>query len=244
MLGSVGETGIWRFAAVGKHPVAKDYFRIGDTNSMVNGFAEWVGNGYGALERTEKPSAGTLLSYRFFARGPGKELLACGVLRDSADAMGRPYPLLVMGCGPLGGWEERWDLLPLACEKTWAQMEYASTGSPVGFSRFETQVREMRPPDGNWSGVSTLRNTVGNPDSEAAERVSGCLREGRTLVALAVGGGGDPALSASIGFSLARSQGQTVPNAVFLGGTFDRTRLALYTRPLTAADFAALWRSA
>ncbi len=208
---------------------------------MINGFAEWVGSGYRALEVAARPAMSALLSYRFFARGPGRDMLACGVLRDSSDALGRPYPLLLMGCGPLKGWEDSWDLLPLACEKTWEQMEYASAAAHGDVARFDAQVRGTRAPDGDWGGLSARRGAPGGPEAEIVERVSGQPGLPDFILPLGDGGSGDVGIAASLGFSRCRSRGQAAPNAVFLGGTFERTRLAVYNRSLTASDFAALW---
>ncbi len=241
MLGAVGSSRGWRYTAVGKHPVARDYFRVGETEPMINGFAEWVGSGYRALEVAARPAMSALLSYRFFARGAGRDMLACGVLRDSSDALGRPYPLLLMGCGPLKGWEDSWDLLPLACEKTWEQMEYASAAAHVDVARFDAQVRGTRAPDGDWGGLSARRGAPGGPEAGIAERVSGQIGLPDFILRLGDGGSVDVGLAASLGFSRTRSRGQAAPNAVFLGGTFERTRLAVYNRSLTASDFAALW---
>jgi hypothetical protein len=41
----------WRFAAIGKHPVAKDFIRLGENTSFVDGFAGWVEGGYKTLDR-------------------------------------------------------------------------------------------------------------------------------------------------------------------------------------------------
>lgn len=230
----------WRFAAIGKHPVARDYFRVGEADPLINGFADWVGSGYRALGIGERPATSAFRSYRFFARGPGRDMLACGVLRDSTDAVGRPYPLLLMGCGPLG-WEDAWDLLPLACEKTWEQLEHASAGAPGDMARFDAQVRGTRPPEGNWAGLSARRGALGDREAEIAERVCGQFGRPGVLVALGDGASGDLGVAASVGFSRARSLGEGAPNAVFIGGTFERTGLALYGRSLTTPDFAALW---
>ncbi len=241
MLGAVVNARPWRFAAVGKHPVARDYFRVGETESLIDGFAEWVGSGYRTLGVAAKPSAASHRSYRFFARGPGRDLLACGVVRDSSDAVGRPYPLLLMGCGPLRGWEEAWDLLPLACEKTWGQMENVSAGSPGDVARLDAQVRAIRPPDGDWGDLSARRGPPGEAEERIADRISGSVERPGAILSLTDGGAEDLGLAASQGFSRARARGTGPPNAVFIGGTFERTGLALYHRSLTASDFVALW---
>ena len=64
-----------------------------------------------------------ICSWRFWAKGANKKALVCGVARDSSDSVGRPYPLLVVGTGPLADWEDEWELLPAACENTWNQMD-------------------------------------------------------------------------------------------------------------------------
>jgi len=55
--------------------------------------------------------------------------LVCGVVRDSVDRLGRPYPLLVLGTGSLREWESHWDLLPYACLPVWQRIEYLGASS-------------------------------------------------------------------------------------------------------------------
>ena len=84
----------WRFAAFGKHPGAKDYIRLGSTTPMLEGIADWVDKGYAGIEGKKKGMADAA-SWRFWSKGFGPGALVCGVVRDSADRLGRPYPLLV-----------------------------------------------------------------------------------------------------------------------------------------------------
>ena len=90
-------------------------------------------------------------------KGPRKGFLACGLLRDSSDSLGRPYPLLIIGSGSLQGWEERWDLLPLACERSWEQMESIATGTFLDFEHLQEEVRRIEPPRPQWSGFSEVQ---------------------------------------------------------------------------------------
>ncbi len=145
MLGPIGSTLHWRWAAYGKHPVASDFFRLGEEFSLGKGFSEWVGNGYKVLTSRGRADQG-LYFWRFWARGAQKGTLACGVLRDSSDRVGRPFPLLIMGMGPLKGWEEAWDLLPFACETTWNQIEYLSALVVNDFKKLENEYGQIRPP--------------------------------------------------------------------------------------------------
>lgn len=208
---------------------------------MVDRFVEWMEKGYGSLGVARKPSASTARSYRFFARGPGKDLLACGVVRDSVDAVGRPYPLLLAGCGPLAGWEQRWDLLPLACERTWMQMESSRAGD---VAQLGTWVHAIRPPEGDWAGLEARRGAARDSGGGFAERIVEALGRPGEVTAVEAAGSEDPGVAASRAFCAARERRLSPPSAVFIGGTFERTVVALFNRPLAAADFRALWADA
>ena len=45
MLGSIINHRRWNWAAVGKHPSAKDYIRIGGASALLNAVAEWSAMG-------------------------------------------------------------------------------------------------------------------------------------------------------------------------------------------------------
>ena len=93
-------TTTWHWSAFGKHPAAADYFRLGYSSPFVDGLTKWVESGYRLLaERSDTPPP--FCSWRFWARGFGRESLVLGVVRVSSDSLGRPYPLLIMGSGPL-----------------------------------------------------------------------------------------------------------------------------------------------
>jgi hypothetical protein len=36
----------WKYAAFGKHPAAKDFIKFGTDTSILDGFADWVDDGY------------------------------------------------------------------------------------------------------------------------------------------------------------------------------------------------------
>ena len=100
-------------------------------------FSRWVEKGYQLFAARKKSSQN---SWRFWTRGLGKDGLGCGVVRDSGDQLARPYPLLIMGVGALSGWEDQWDLNPLACERSWAQMEYLFTRTFGNLKQMEEEV--------------------------------------------------------------------------------------------------------
>jgi type VI secretion system protein VasJ len=252
MLGAVESPRRWRWAALGKHPVARDFFRLGPDLPMAGGFSEWVQNGYSALP--QKPRApGTFHAYRFWAKGSGKDGLVLGVVRDSSDDIGRPYPFFAMGIGPLKAWEAHWDLLPLACEMPWRRIEYLSGGSIQDFRRMEVEVTQrLRPPEASWEGFAERRGTMGPPDpgsvggssedvTEMERRASGLCSRAEIILSLRGTPATDPTLAATRWTSLLRKCGAAAPSIAFLGGGLGASYLAVFRRALVPADFGRLW---
>jgi type VI secretion system protein VasJ len=122
-------------------------------------FSEWIERGYKDIASKNR-SRTALCSWRFWAQGLKKEILLCGLLRDSGDNCGRPYPLLIMGSGSLKGWEKRWDLLPFACESTWNQTENLSTSMSKDLKTFEEDVVGIKQPSCEWTEFDDERNTL------------------------------------------------------------------------------------
>jgi type VI secretion system protein VasJ len=91
----------WQWAAFGKHPAAKDYFRLGENTPFFEGLFTWIEDGYQLLT-TKEITAPEFCSWRFYAKAPGKESLVCGVVRVSSDSFGRPFPLVITGIGSYG----------------------------------------------------------------------------------------------------------------------------------------------
>ncbi len=106
----------WQWDVAGKHPVAKDFFALGQRSLMAEAFTEWIRRGADSLISTSKELLIHSCSWRFWAKTPQAGILACGVIRNSCDSVGRPFPLLVMGTGKLEKWEDNWELLPFSCE--------------------------------------------------------------------------------------------------------------------------------
>ena len=67
MLDSLDEEQSWKWAAFGKHPAAKDYFRLGDETPFVEGLFRWVENGY-QLVTADATTTPEFYSWRFWAR--------------------------------------------------------------------------------------------------------------------------------------------------------------------------------
>lgn len=251
MLGFLKSEQYWYWAAYGKHPVSKDFFRLGRDFPLMKNFSDWVEKGYGMLTSKNKTTHKTC-SWRFWAKGTRKEALICGLVRDSSDRLGRPYPLLIMGTGNLNDCEEQWELLPFACEKTWNHIEYLSAQLYNDLKKLEVEILNIRPPYSAWLEFKTkTENNVDfhkTPDNTASQ----CLKD---FKAMASGLSKKTECMISLDDKLFHNQTEliyhwhllfkthqsSIPNAIFMGGTMENTYLVFFRRPLTPSDFAMLW---
>jgi len=239
----------WNWGAYGKHPVGKDYFRAGPENPFLQAFSDWIENGFRKLN-PEKNANPSICSWRFWARGYKKGSIACGVVRDSSDSIGRPYPLLIMGTGPLKGWEDNWDLLPDMCVGAWSQMEYLSAKRFSDFEQLESEVRLMKSPESKWPKIKakdreaeypSLQNRLSLADRDVEEMVARLSHDKALFIPLDSGSSSDPHSFAGLWHSLMRSQLSEAPSTVFMGGSSEGTFLAIFLRALAPVDFVRLW---
>lgn len=226
----------WQWSAFGKHPVATDFFRLGEEAPLLKSFSDWVEKGYQAFV-SKKGNAQSLHAWRFWARGSQKGNIACGVVRDSSDRVGRPYPLLIMGTGSLNGWADHWDLLPFACEKTWDQIEYLSAFAVNDLKKMEHEVRYIRPPHPGWSDFETKRKEL----NEMEKQVSFRSDQTEIILDLRMNSNHDQLTQVNHYHTLIRARIKAAPNVIFMGGPLERTCLALFRRPLQISDFIQLW---
>lgn len=234
MLGSIKSGLPWQWTATGKHPAMKDFFTLGDNGPLALGFSEWVKGGFQQAGSPRDPSS--FYSWRFWARGFRKENLTCGIVRDSSDSLGRPYPLLVMGIGPLNGWEKDWDLLPLACETTWNRMEYLSTRMFNGLKQMEEEMQNLQPPFSGWEELAGKRE-----DFKELERQVSLRQEEKEIFISLDREPLDPPAWIRFWHFLFKKNKESIPGTLFMGGTLAQTYLAVFRRPLMPADFARLW---
>lgn len=251
MLGLMKPERHWQWAAYGKHPFARDYFKVGQSFPLVNIFSDWIEKGYQAV--ASKKDIQGHCSWRFWTRESRKQNLVCGLVRDSNDSIGRPYPLLIIGTGPLKGWDDQWDLVPFICEKTWSQIEYLSTKMLNDFKKLEAEVQNIRPPYAEWSEfdkkIENLMEVGTTPDhkeffpdfTDLKKQASNFSEKAECFIYLDQGLFHDQITLISFWHSLFKTHVKSAPNAVFMGGTVEKTYLAFFKRPLTAADFIQLW---
>ena len=252
MLGLGKPKNIWNWAACGKHPVARDYFRIHSGTPLFVAFENWIKQGFEILSK-QGISGRRIYSWRFWAKGIKMGNLIFGIARDNSDSIGRPYPLLIMGDGFLDGWEEHWDLLPHAFERAWDQMEYISSRRFDDLKELEKEVYAIKNPRQDWlelmpqnrkqDKLGLLNNTSGTStdNDEIKEKTSHLVNRKEVLVPLDSPVNKDPLAMASHWNFVLKAYGVDVPNAVFLGGVPEKNFLAVFNRSLNANDFVRLW---
>lgn len=252
MLGLTRPDHQWLWAARGKHPSVSDYFSVGRDFPIAAEFSEWIKKGYAALAERDQP-ARMLSSWRFWARGTQKNDLVCGLLRDSHDSMGRPYPFMVIGAGSLPSWERSWENLPSACEKTWRQMEYLTIQKFGDLRMMETEILKTRPPfqvmtdcsalGGHLTEVSTMPRENAPMLDQLRKQVASESSGAEGKISIITGKSCDSVTLAIYISHVLKEQLQTAPNAVFMGGTFDKSWLVYFRRPMRKTDFMNLWLS-
>lgn len=111
-----------RWFIFGKHPAFADYLNFGCASHLSSTFSNWVRQGF---ERhvSEGGSSRQPCAYRFWAKADDKHGLVIGILKSSADSMGRPFPLLLLGTVSLKGWKDQWQMLAEYLEIPWSGME-------------------------------------------------------------------------------------------------------------------------
>ena len=181
-------------------------------------------------------------AWRFWARGSKKENLVCGLIRDSSDSLGRPYPLLIIGTGPLRGLEENWDLLPFACEGTWSQMESLSSRMLSDLQHLGDEIERLNPPQPQWSEFKNVDDRNLPQGIEALKnRIKTVAKENSIFVPLDENLLEDPLRLIHLYHSFLKSHLPEMVTTAFMGGDPLKTWLAFFRRPLITEDFIRLW---
>jgi type VI secretion system protein VasJ len=253
LLGLITSKKAWHWNACGKHPAVRDYFKMSSSTTLFEAFSNWIDKGYRMIASKGNPTLHQY-SWRFWAKSPEKKGVACGVVRDSSDSLGRSYPFLIMGVGTLDGWEGHWNLLPLVFENTWSQIEYLSARSLRGFRQLEDEVRMLRSPHPNWSELTCKESesprdvrfsskdmTPGLALRDAENSIGALKEDDQVFFTLENDRGDDPLLLAGQWHSFYKARVSGAPNAVFMGGIPEEAHMAVFVRPLVPKDFVRLW---
>ncbi len=239
MLGLNKTKKMWNWAACGKHPTAGDYFQVGSDLPLFKALSTWVENGFGKLNSS---SVNSVRSWRFWAKSHEKDSFVFGVVRDSSDSHGRPYPFLVMGSGRLKGFKKYWDTLSYACERSWSLMEQVCTKRYDDIRKMEEALVDIIPPEWkepaeNGGGID---GTSVHDIDEIRKELAGLTGEKEAFIPLN-GRSHDPKTGAALLHSLLKSSLNDLPNAVFMGGLPEKPCVAVFNRPLQTTDFVKLW---
>lgn len=228
---------LWEWSVWGKHPAFKDYFQLGSSDPLFNRMAEWTRSGYAQIKIDRTPR--NFFSWRFWMKSLRKENLAFGLLKDSSDSLGRPYPILLMGTGSLPNWEKNWDLLPLALEDSWNRMENMLAKSFKNLQNLEEEVYQIPSPSGEWEKMNQRRSHKDNPHIE--EQLRKNLNKDMFFINLEETFHLSPMVLVSLYHYFWKKQGEPIPNCIFMGGGLAKTFLAFFSRPLSPKDFQDLW---
>jgi len=237
-------TANWQWDVVGKHPAARDFFALGPKSLMTEAFTEWIRRGAEGLIASSKELLVRSCSWRFWARTPQTGMLACGVIRNSCDAVGRPFPLLLMGTGKLDQWEDNWHLLPFAGEGLWRQMEEVASKRYESLESIQEGVRMFRPPQQRWEEMNLKRiDLVENDAFTTGVSSTPALPEQDQALFLPFQDTGQDDFFVMICkvHSLMKSRSVPAPNSFFMGGLVEHPGLALFKRPLSGQDFERMW---
>jgi type VI secretion system ImpM family protein len=224
--GPVSTSTTWAWAASGKHPVVKDFIRLGPETPAVGALSRWVEKGYSKV-----PVITNMHSWRFFARGTQSQELVCGLLRDSRDGAGRPFPFLIVGTGRIEGWEKHWVYLPEILGGLWERLEFLSIKRVFDLEELKADVSRLPSPvfKKEWQP-----ETVPEGDRSLLE-----TKEGMFVIRLK--GAGDHTSEIVQGLMTLKIHSGYVPDAVFIGGPLEQSFLVAFTRQINAADFFVLW---
>ena len=229
------------WAAYGKHPAIKDYFRVGQDFPLLRVFSGWVENGYKQYSKSNGNAMHN--AWHFWARGASGKSIVCGLVRDSSDGIGRNYPLLIIGAGPLSQWEENWDLLPLACEAVWRDIERLSVQDFTDLKKLEAEIMSLRQPQFQWQEFKSKKNLFLD-DSGGEQNVTAFATDGKeSFIPLEQISLQNRNLLISHYHALFKSSVRAIPSLVFAGESRGRFFVKFFNRPLTPTDFVSLWNA-
>lgn len=238
MLGFKFKPADWQWAAHGKMPAARDFFTVGNEMPVFKAFFAWLDRG--CQELNNRDSLEKSCSWRFWVKGPGKDQLLCGIIKNSSDQIGRPYPLMLIGAGTLKNWEKRWDTLPAICEGVWGRLEYLTTKRYDGLEQLVADFRLLKPRD----DAAEQQELVPDCHDFKGERswVERLKADRELFIPLKVGCA-DPTLAIACFHNFLKINFGETPNSVFLGGRPENLLFVIFNKGLTTANFLELWKN-
>ena len=241
----------WQWRAYGKHPCFKDFFDIGSHNAILKALNDWMTKGFATTGREDTALHLNLVSWRFWLQAPGENLIA-GIVRDSSDRIGRKFPIMVCGYGPLNSWHQHWNIVSMLCQTSWSQLEQLSSKSHDKLSVFENGMARLTYPVIGGEDL-TIReaeltqwmNLIDNGIAQdmGASSLGELLGRDRISLSLVETPLLTPDQLASCWAHAFFSAQAAVPTAVFQGGNQENKRIVFFNRPLNSTDFEYLWNN-
>ena len=249
MFGLINGKDNWKWAAFGKHPFGGDFLKAGDITPLLKSFSQWVDKGHSGLSRREKSDLS--FSWRFWAKGPNKELI-CGIIQSSVDKYGRQYPLLIIGSGLRQSLNKNWHLIPYACEKSWEQLERFQRNEFKNIKELKRELKKSTAPADNLQELVEISDAFRNVKIEDSEKgsnsdfmnkmnnIEALARVSSFTVHIDIGEKDRALVPASKLLLLLKTRSGVEPDVVFLGESDDEKRLFCLKRSLTIDDFRKL----
>lgn len=211
---------------MGKHPAARDFISTGPSSALIERIGAAVDEGY-SLAYNE---AAISRSWRFFVRDERKNVVAIGILKDSQDAVGRRYPLIVAGSGEIDGWDTNWEDTFSRYSHQYSQIEYLCAKKLGSLDELKAGISRFAEPHVSAAGKSLYPalNTVVKNDLQ---------------LFIPLTEGDEEQLSGQVSAYLSnlKKVRPESPAAVFVGGTFERSWLCVFRDKLTGGDIKKLW---
>ena len=237
MLGFKLKPSDWQWAAHGKLPAARDFFTVGHDSPIFKAFFAWLDQGCQQLN--DRQALEQNCSWRFWVRGGRKHELLCGIIKNSSDQIGRPYPLMLIGAGSLKNWEKQWNTIPDTCEGLWNQLEYLTTRRYDGLEQLTADLRLLKPREGDVNRPDRI--DCGDFRGEAAW-LDRLRAEQKLFLPLGAGGPVDPNQAISCLHEFFKKNQAEIPNSIFLGGRPENLLFVIFNKGLATEDFLELWQ--
>ena len=110
------------FFLEGKHPSFRDFICLGEKTALAQALSSWIEKGFSTFLEEHGKGLGNR-SWRFWLRGQDINEIFWGILKDSSDSLGRPYPLVILLANRIPELGHNWELIPLIMDASWRRLE-------------------------------------------------------------------------------------------------------------------------
>ncbi len=246
MFGLIKPKKSFKWAFFGKIPIAGDYLTFGRPTPLLVSFAKWIEKGYFEFSSDKKNNL--YFSWRFWAKGPNKELV-CGIIQSSADKYNRQYPLLIIGSGKILLLNKNWAITPYACNGTWEQLELIAKNHICSIRAVKRSLKTIKPPVSDVSDLSlasenfqSIKIKPGNTMKQSdllnkMNNIEGVSRLKDFTVQLDDNNMKSSLVAIVKLLLLLKSKSPVSPDVVFWGGNKESEKLYCLKRALNISDF-------